>query len=304
MTDSMHAAILRYLDEVARSGSIRRAAERLNVAASAISRQILKLEQSVGTDLFERIPGGLRLTPAGEAMLRHVRSTLAEYERTRADIDTLQGVRSGHVRIASLDSVMARLLPGALTAFMAENPMVTFSITACGPGEIAKQVKDAKADIGISFEMGNPAGVHVTHDIASPLCAMVAPDHPLAQQSATTFAECARYPLLAQEDRGPIRSVLETELAEARLLARSVVSANNLPVVRALVIAGVGIAFYTRLGFLDDLAKGTVVAVPLSEQRMRNLRLVLLLPRDRRPTAAVSAFVNELSVRLDNIVLR
>ena len=99
----LHAAALAYLDEVARSGSIRQAARRLNIAASAVNRQILKLEVEFGTLLFERLPSGLRLTPAGELVVRHARATLHEYGRMRAELDALDGIRSGLVRIATLD---------------------------------------------------------------------------------------------------------------------------------------------------------------------------------------------------------
>jgi DNA-binding transcriptional LysR family regulator len=74
----MHAVILRYLDQVARVGSIRRAAEKLNVASSAVNRQILKLEAEIGVPIFERRGNGVRLTPAGEQLMRHTRNTLAE----------------------------------------------------------------------------------------------------------------------------------------------------------------------------------------------------------------------------------
>ena len=62
----MHAAVLRYFDQVARLGSIRRAAEALHVASSAVNRQIIKLEAEIGTPLFERLRSGVRLTAAGE----------------------------------------------------------------------------------------------------------------------------------------------------------------------------------------------------------------------------------------------
>lgn len=61
----MHSAALRYFAVVARSGSIRRASEELNVAASAVSRQVQKIEYELGLPLFERMPDGLRLTEAG-----------------------------------------------------------------------------------------------------------------------------------------------------------------------------------------------------------------------------------------------
>ena len=65
----MHARVLRYLDEVVRCGSIRKAAEVLHVAPTAVNRQILDLEAELGAPLFERIGKRLRLTPLGEMVL-------------------------------------------------------------------------------------------------------------------------------------------------------------------------------------------------------------------------------------------
>jgi DNA-binding transcriptional LysR family regulator len=86
----LHARILTYLDEVARSGSIRKAAARLNVASTAINRQIIALEEEMGQRLFDRIPRRLRLTAAGEVLIEHVRDTLKAFERTKARLDALK----------------------------------------------------------------------------------------------------------------------------------------------------------------------------------------------------------------------
>src|SRR5689334_5071810 len=107
----MHAAVLRYLDQVARLGSIRRAAAVLNVASSAVNRQILKLEQELGTPLFERRRTGVRPTAAGERLLHHVRETLSEYQRTRAEIAGLSGEIRGEVRLISIRPLVDRFLP-------------------------------------------------------------------------------------------------------------------------------------------------------------------------------------------------
>ena len=96
----MHAAALRYFQEVARQGSIRRAAQAMNVASSAVNRQVLKIEDQLGIKLFDRLADGVRLTAAGEILLRHVRDTLNGFERAVAGIDGLRGVRSGHIRTA------------------------------------------------------------------------------------------------------------------------------------------------------------------------------------------------------------
>ena len=101
----MHTAALRYVAEVARRGSVRKAAAALNVAASAIDRQLLKVEASLGVALFDRLPGGMRPTPAGTILLRHVADTLLDFERVRAELDDLRGVKTGHVSIAAVDSL-------------------------------------------------------------------------------------------------------------------------------------------------------------------------------------------------------
>ena len=72
----LHSRKLQYIDEIARCGSIRKAAQRLNVASSAVNRQILALEEEFGAPLFERLPRGLRLTAAGEMCVEHIREVL------------------------------------------------------------------------------------------------------------------------------------------------------------------------------------------------------------------------------------
>ena len=83
----LHSRLLSYVDEVARTGSIRKAASHLNVAASAISRQILALETQLGTPLFHRLPKKLILTAAGEVLIGHIRQTLKELTRAQAKIE-------------------------------------------------------------------------------------------------------------------------------------------------------------------------------------------------------------------------
>ena len=77
----IHSPAIHYFDMVRRCQSIREAARRLNVASSAVNRQILKLEGEIGSPLFERLPAGLRLTAAGEVFARHVLVVLQDAAR-------------------------------------------------------------------------------------------------------------------------------------------------------------------------------------------------------------------------------
>ena len=103
-----HLRTVTYVAEVARAGSIRRAAERLNLTPSALTRQIQDLEYELGTPIFERLPQGMRLNAAGELFARHIRDQAADLDRVRSQIADLSGVRRGHVALACSQAFVTR----------------------------------------------------------------------------------------------------------------------------------------------------------------------------------------------------
>src|SRR5260221_3414455 len=147
----LHAVALNYFREVARIGSIRKAAGSLNVAASALNRQIINLEIQLGTPLFDRLPGGMRLTVAGELLLRHVVDTLHDFDRVRVAIDDLKAARSGHIAIAALDSLLVDFLPRAIDRFRVDFPAVTYSVMTAQPPEVPSMVANGDIDMGFTF---------------------------------------------------------------------------------------------------------------------------------------------------------
>src|SRR5271156_3411109 len=82
--------ILTYVDAVARYGSIRKAAEALNIASSGLNRRVLDLEQELGCDLFERLPRGVRPTAAGELFIDYIRRAISDLETVTSRIEQLR----------------------------------------------------------------------------------------------------------------------------------------------------------------------------------------------------------------------
>src|SRR5690242_8792521 len=99
----MHTRLLNYFDAIVRHGSIRKAAEAVNVAPSAINRHLLELEGLVGAPLFDRLPRGLRLTAAGEILSLHIRTTLRDYGRAISEIEQLKTGTRGQVTITCIE---------------------------------------------------------------------------------------------------------------------------------------------------------------------------------------------------------
>lgn len=297
----MHAAVLRYFAAVARSGSIRAASEELHVASSAVSRQIQKLEQELGVELFERLHKGLRLTQAGLITLKHARATLDEFEMLKSELAAISGKKTGLVRIASLDSLFVEFLPRQIIEFHKKHPAVNFQIQGGVHARIASMVAEGDADIGITFDLAHPEDTRIVHDIPMPLMAMVSADHPLASRSQVTITECAQFNMLLQQDTEPIRSLIEIELSVLQRTGRILATSNNLMILRAMVVSGLGVAFYSPLGMLPQIRDGSMIAVPLKSTRLGGLRLGILVPCNRRLTHAAEAMIEDIGEALADL---
>ena len=115
-----HLRFLRYVDEVARAGSIRKAAEQLHVTASAVNRRVMDLEEELGAPLFERRARGVRLTAAGELFVRYIREQSGDVERMKSQIEDLKGLRRGTVRIACSQALALDFLPREIAGYRDE----------------------------------------------------------------------------------------------------------------------------------------------------------------------------------------
>ena len=290
----MHAAVLRYFEAVAAEGSIRRASERLHISPSAVDRQILKLEDYLGTPLFERRPNGMRLTDAGQLVLNHARTTLHDFARLRGDIDDLRGIVSGEVTIATLDSLTVHFLPEAVARVVAAHPAVQIRVVALDPVETMHSVAQGNADLGLTFSPARRRGISLLADVPSPMCAIMPPGHALAARKSVTLDECGNCRLMYQDHSASMQPFFGNEMEAFKSAHKPVAISNTLAVLKRLLLRGVGIAFYTRLGFAEELASGRLVAVPLEGERLSTLRLCLIAPSDRMPTVAARAVSEHL----------
>jgi DNA-binding transcriptional LysR family regulator len=294
----MHAAVLRYFDAVARLGSIRRAAESLNVASSAVNRQIIKLEEETGTALFERQRTGVALTPAGEVLLRHARETLTDYDRARADMATLSGIVTGHVRIISLESLIVRFMPQVVTELALAYPQMSLTVVGVDPSAITDELRSGRNDFGVLFVDKRHSRIDVIESFPTSIGAVMRPDHPLAARRRLTLTDCAQYPVVMLNDRWLLDGVMAAEFAGSGARLEPRIVSNSIDFMRQVILSGLGIGFFTPAGFLDDIARGALVHVPLAEPGLANSAIGILVPQDRRPTLAGRIVMDTVRLRL------
>ena len=285
----MHAAVLRYIDQVARMGSIRRAAAALHVASSAVNRQILKLEADLGTPLFERVGNGVRPTGAGEFVIRHARDTLAKWQSTCLGLRALAGDIHGEVRVVTIPSPIVRLLPRAIGKTTRQHPHISYRIIDASPNEHAEEMRAGRPDIAVLFIDRRYRGYQVAARIRMRLGAIMRPDHPLAKRQELTLTECAAYPVVMLNDPWILNATAEAEFTHSGAQFKALVVTNSLTMTKESLHAGLGIGFFTPTGFVDELSAGELVHVPLAEADLAGSEIGLLVHRDRQSYAAVRA---------------
>src|SRR5918911_576256 len=138
---------LRVLREVAARGSFSAAAEALGYTQSAVSQQIAALEREAGSTLIERNPRGLRLTDAGEALVRHADKILARLAEAEAELEAIAGLHGGRLRLGSFPTPRAPLVPHAIAEFSARHPAVELSLSEADPDESLPRLKAGELDL-------------------------------------------------------------------------------------------------------------------------------------------------------------
>ena len=296
----MHDAALRYFQAVAEEGSIRKASERVHVSASAVNRQIHKLEDYFGSPLFDRHSEGMRVTEDGRLVLDHVRATFHDLERLKGVIAGRKGVVTGTVSIFTLDSLTVHFLPKAISSFMSQHPAVQVRVMSVEPVVPVRAVAKGGADLGLTFQFRSSLrkGVVVLARIPCAMHAVVAPDHELAARRSVTLEECAPYPLIYQDNPSSMGVFLGREMEVFKNSHEPILIANTLALMKPLLLDGSGIAFFTRLGFVEEFASGRLVAVPLEDDVLASLKISLIMSSERLPTVAVQTMADHLKTEL------
>lgn len=282
-----------YFDAVATCGSIRKAAETLFLASSALTRHILQLEDQVGMPLFERVPRGVRLTPAGQILHAHVRQTLQALDATCQHIDDLSGLVHGAVRIAAAETMAIEILPRAVAGFRGRHPGVSFDLcTMNGLQAIGALLAD-QVDIILALNPAYDENLQIHAMLPQEMCAVVRAGHPLAQKVCVSFAECAQYPLAYPQPGMGGRHVLDQLAAQLDVTATPVFQSSSMEVLKGFVRHCDAVAFQLSVGVQRDQRLGDVAAVPIADLRNKT-HVVVATRRGRRLTHAAAAFLDHL----------
>ncbi len=293
-----HSRFLRYFLAVARHGSIRRAAEDLRIAASAVDRQILLAEESFGAPLFERLPGGLRLTAAGEILLHRARAWTKELATVRAEIDELRGLRRGEVAIAVIEALSLGVLPRLLGRIRAEHPGIELRLRVLNNRDIPAAIAAHAVDFGLALNPPPAREVAARFVLEFGLGFVLPPDHPMAGLREARPGLGAELPLILPAEPLELCGHLTRIEALSGVAFRRVATADNIQMIKSLVQVGIGIGVLSAIDVHQEVQQGKLAFVPIEEPRAKQLALALCTAPARQISRAAGLVMRSIELGL------
>ncbi|MBC9725729.1 LysR family transcriptional regulator [Streptomyces sp. TRM68367] len=295
----IEARHLRVLRAVATTGSFSAAGRELGCTQPAVSQQMKALEASVGTPLLIRSGREMRLTQAGEALVRHATGILAGLTAAEEEVAAIAGLRAGRVRLVSFPSGSSTLVPTALAALRDAHPGTRVSLEEAEPPASVGMLREGDCDVALAFRYEGAPGAEEWDDLvvrpllSDRLVGLVPERHPLARagySGSVSIGDLAEEPWIAgcPRCRGQLVQVCET----AGFTPRIDFATDDYPAVVGLVGAGLGVAVLPQLAVESVRPRGARTVT--LEPAVRREIVALTLP-DLAQVPAVAATLDQLA---------
>lgn len=303
MTPAINESRLSYLFEAVQCGTVRAAADRLDIAPSAVSRQIALLEAELALPLIERHKRGVHLTQAGRLLMEYYREQRAHQEDLLAKLQEVRGLRRGHIRLAVGEGFVSDLMGAPLQFFCRRYPDITLTLDLAGTNEVMRLVAEDDADIGLVYNPPAEPKIVSRAQLAQPVHAIVAPGSPLIAKAdklgTLTLDALYDVPLALMHGSYGTRQLMElAEQSEKHRLVPTVTT-NSISVLKHFVRAGLGATFLPTFAVSQEIDAGVLRALPIDHPILSSAEAHLITRTGRRLSGAANRLLTHLASKME-----
>ena len=241
---------------VADAGSFTAAARQLHISQSAVSRQILLLEEELREPLFLRLGRRVRLTPAGEALLQLSRRVLADVRETTSAIAEHQKKLTGTIHLAGGMTVCLHVFPSLLKEYRKQHPDVEVKLTTGGTPYLVERLRAGAVDVALLTLPVEGADLTQVPVMNEELLLVTHPSHPLARQRRVRPHDLEDQPWVLFERGSSTRRVIDDMFAREQVRPRIVMETENVEILKALVAIGIGMAIISYQAVAREVRAG------------------------------------------------
>ena len=233
---------LEIIRAIAETGSFTAAGDKLHVSQSAISRQILILEDELGEPVFHRIGRRIRITPAGESLLQLSHRVFRDLQETVSAISDTREALRGSIGLVGGMTVCLYVFPTLLAEVRRIHPNVDMRVTVGSTQRSVEMLRSGSGDLGLltlPIEASDLVSVPL---LTEELLLATYPSHPLAAQKQIVPADLEGQPFVLFETGSITRRIVEEFFARERIAPPIIMETENVEIIKAMVRSGLGIS--------------------------------------------------------------
>ena len=299
MADNLTESRIVYFFEAVRCGTIRAAADWLDVAPSAVSRQIGLLETELDVALIERHARGVKPTEAGQYLIEYFREQLAHKDDLISRLQELRGLRTGNVNVILGEGFVSDVLAGPIQLFCKQYPGIKLNLDLGSTNDVIRRVSEDEGEIGLVY---NPPGDPkiVSRAIKrQPMMAIVKPNFlRRSKTKSMSVQELATYPIAATHPTYGTRQMLQAVEFAEKIRLEPVVTTNSIGLLKQFAMSGLGLVVLPAFAVTMEVEAGTLLAIEIDHPILMKAEAHLVTRVGRKLSVASNKMLQLMSSQM------
>lgn len=290
-----------YFIAVARTGSLRKAADQLFISVSAVHRQIALAEEELGIILFERLPSGLKLTLAGELLYADVLKWQKEFQQTRIRFDEIQGLTRGTIEFGLISALSDGFVMQSVQYMYQNYPWINFNIRVADSEIIARKIMEAELDFGLILNPKAHQHLEVVHFLELPLGFVMGKSHPLAEVEKIYFSDTLSDNHFIPAEPLIIYDYVQAMYKHHKFIPARKTESNDIRLMNNLIKANTGIGILSYLDVFPELEREELIFKPILDKGLHPLTIALCVAPKRQISRVSQLMIKNIIEQMEDL---
>jgi len=286
---------LAYFFAAVQCGTVRAAADKLDIAPSAVSRQIALLEQELALSVLERHRRGVVPTQAGQLLIDYYREQTAHQSDLLSKLQEVRGLKRGHVDVALGEGFVVDFMQGPMAHFSQRHPHISVTLDLAGTNDVLRRVAEDEAEIGLVYQPPHDPKIVSRAVQRQPMRVIVRANSALQPPARFTLADLASRPVALTHSSYGTRQLLGLAEYAAKVKLTPALTSNSINVLKQFVRSGLGVTVLPEFAVTAELESGELHAIPIDDPVLEAAEAHLITRTGRKLSVAANRLVSYCS---------
>lgn len=293
-----------YFIAVAKTGSLRKAADQLYISVSAVHRQITLAEEELGVALFERLPNGLKLTLAGELLYADLRNWQKDFQMTQKRLNEIQGLQRGAIDFGMISALCEGFVTQVIQSIHQDYPWINFNICVLDSESVAEMVINAELDFGLILNPKHQHQLQISSFIEVPLGFVIPKQHPLANKEKIYFSDTLEFNHISPAAPLIIHDHVTALYKKHDFNPPHKIECNNIRMMISLLRQNLGIGIMSYLDAYPFIENDAFEFRVIHENGLHPITLALCVAPKRQLSRISQIMMNQVIEEMEALKLR